>query len=233
MENKEKQYRYIAGGLLAVELIRMLIQAINGSFSFWTVLSLVATALMVAAMFTEKYVLLAVGAGLKLPSSLVSLVSNIRVVFSNIKYFGDSRYTNYALALGLSNILSLAVFVLLLLAVFQRDKAKKLCFTSAGLRVGVFVLTIVSYIIFGVNVRSILRLIPSTLLGCASIVLVGIVMQAGKKCENVSPAVPTAAPVTADTSARIDKLMKLKTLLDNGVLTQEEFDAKKKQLLGQ
>ena len=30
----------------------------------------------------------------------------------------------------------------------------------------------------------------------------------------------------------IDDLKKLKDLLDNGVITQEEFDAKKKQLLG-
>lgn len=35
---------------------------------------------------------------------------------------------------------------------------------------------------------------------------------------------------TSDTS--IDDLLKLKTLLDQGILTQEEFDAKKKQLLG-
>ena len=30
----------------------------------------------------------------------------------------------------------------------------------------------------------------------------------------------------------MDKLQKLKSLLDNGIITQEEFDAKKKQLLG-
>lgn len=32
--------------------------------------------------------------------------------------------------------------------------------------------------------------------------------------------------------SNIDEISKLKTLLDNGIITQEEFDEKKKQLLG-
>ena len=38
---------------------------------------------------------------------------------------------------------------------------------------------------------------------------------------------PAVAPVSA-----ADEILKFKTLLDQGILTQEEFDAKKKQLLG-
>lgn len=44
--------------------------------------------------------------------------------------------------------------------------------------------------------------------------------------ETASPVVPTAAISAAD------ELKKFKELLDMGVITQEEFDAKKKQLLG-
>lgn len=40
---------------------------------------------------------------------------------------------------------------------------------------------------------------------------------------------PAAAPSTASAA---DEILKFKELLDMGVLTQEEFDAKKKQLLG-
>ena len=49
--------------------------------------------------------------------------------------------------------------------------------------------------------------------------------------KNVSSAAstPSSAPAGADTA---DQLMKYKELLDSGVITQEEFDAKKKQLLG-
>ena len=52
----------------------------------------------------------------------------------------------------------------------------------------------------------------------------------------VAPAAPAAAPVPAaaptSVSEAADDLLKLKELLDAGILTQEEFDAKKKQLLG-
>ncbi len=41
-----------------------------------------------------------------------------------------------------------------------------------------------------------------------------------------------ATTVIQQNSDEVDKLKKYKDLLDNGVITQEEFDAKKKQLLG-
>ena len=52
-----------------------------------------------------------------------------------------------------------------------------------------------------------------------------------------APAAPAAAPAPApaapaSVSEAADDLLKLKELLDAGILTQEEFDAKKKQLLG-
>ena len=44
---------------------------------------------------------------------------------------------------------------------------------------------------------------------------------------------PTAENTTVvQNSDEADKLKKYKDLLDSGVITQEEFDAKKKQLLG-
>ena len=42
----------------------------------------------------------------------------------------------------------------------------------------------------------------------------------------------TQSGVPASTISAADELKKFKELLDSGVITQEEFDAKKKQLLG-
>jgi predicted Zn-dependent peptidase len=42
----------------------------------------------------------------------------------------------------------------------------------------------------------------------------------------------TAPVVVAGTVSNADELKKYKELLDAGIITQEEFDAKKKQLLG-
>ena len=47
---------------------------------------------------------------------------------------------------------------------------------------------------------------------------------------SVAPAPAPAAPASVSEAA--DDLLKLKELLDADILTQEEFDAKKKQLLG-
>lgn len=43
----------------------------------------------------------------------------------------------------------------------------------------------------------------------------------------------TGGTVIQQTTSAADELKKFKELLDSGVITQEEFDAKKKQLLGQ
>ena len=230
-KSNAKTLRYIAGGLFAAELVMTLISAITGSFSFWTVLALAAGALMVAAMFTEKYVLLAVGAGLRISGGLYSVVMALRALFG---WIDSDFFAVIYLFLSLASIFTLASWIPLLLAVFKRDKAKTLCFASAGLRAGNFVATLVAYIAMSIRVTGILRLILTTLLACGSIVLAGISMQTGEKSVTARPAAsaaPAAAPAAVDTTTRIDKLMKLKALLDNGVLTQEEFDAKKQELL--
>ena len=52
-----------------------------------------------------------------------------------------------------------------------------------------------------------------------------------KKVDEVKRGRTAAVNVTAPMSVA-DEILKLKELLDMGILTQEEFDAKKKQLLG-
>lgn len=47
--------------------------------------------------------------------------------------------------------------------------------------------------------------------------------------EQEAPAAPQAAPAEADYTAELEKLAKLR---DEGVISAEDFEAKKKQLLG-
>ena len=53
-----------------------------------------------------------------------------------------------------------------------------------------------------------------------------VVMDYEKRASQPTPA-PAGAPVSA-----VEEIRGLKALLDEGILTQEEFEAKKKQLLG-
>lgn len=51
--------------------------------------------------------------------------------------------------------------------------------------------------------------------------------------KNTQPAIaPATVPATTSTTSLVEDLKALKELVDLGILTQEEFDAKKKQMLG-
>ena len=73
-------------------------------------------------------------------------------------------------------------------------------------------------------------------LGDAGGMLFGMNLAGGLDPRNasqaVAPAPTAAAPSASDLDAQIEALKKLKELLDAGILSQEEFDAKKKQVLG-
>ena len=53
-----------------------------------------------------------------------------------------------------------------------------------------------------------------------------------KKATAAQSAVPSQAAPTNSSDDSLEQLKKLAELKDQGILTQEEFDAKKKQILG-
>ncbi|MBR5773434.1 MAG: SHOCT domain-containing protein [Clostridia bacterium] len=58
-----------------------------------------------------------------------------------------------------------------------------------------------------------------------------LAQQINDRQKNTETSAPVATTI-AQTDNTADQLKKFKDLLDSGVITQEEFDAKKKQLLG-
>lgn len=56
--------------------------------------------------------------------------------------------------------------------------------------------------------------------------------QDAQKAQQYYQEQPQAAPAPVSTSDQFAELEKLGQLKDQGILTQEEFDAKKKQILG-
>ena len=70
------------------------------------------------------------------------------------------------------------------------------------------------------------------LLLTGAIEFIGHFIKKGKNAPAEKNTVPAEEVVQAPKEPNIDDLKKYKDLLDAGVITQEEFDAKKKQLLG-
>ena len=65
------------------------------------------------------------------------------------------------------------------------------------------------------------------------VLLLGLAFQKKRVPAKVMANASSTSTTTAiGTETAIEKLTKLKQLLDEGIITQEEFEAKKKQLLG-
>lgn len=117
-------------------------------------------------------------------------------------------------------------FIALLLAYFTRPKRS----IGFGLIAACAVIAafIIYFIIAGFfTVFTVSNLINYGILIALSIML-GFIFSRQSKA--AGSAQPHAEVISVET--QVEKLSNLKTLLDTGVITQEEFDAKKKQILG-
>ena len=92
------------------------------------------------------------------------------------------------------------------------------------------------YMVSAYSTRKFLSVIAvATASGITKFSLIGNYKEIGdvlsKKINERQQNTETATKQTAENAA-MDDILKLKSLLDSGIITQEEFDAKKKQLLG-
>ena len=93
------------------------------------------------------------------------------------------------------------------------------------------------YMVSAYSTRKLLSTIAvATSSGITKFALIGNYAEIGKvlskKINERQENTTTEARATASQSNAMDDLKKLKDLLDSGIITQEEFEAKKKQLLG-
>ena len=226
-----KTIRYLAGAMFALMGLSSILNVIFclENSKNWVVdaLSAISAILMAVSMFCIKYELLMAGSGVQAVAWFVDIFS--------LKLPIDMWYV-----LGiLLHILLIAGYIVVVLATLRNKNACKYGFISVALiAVGYFVYYLGTYGIsytmaqssffqglqpaFSLTISKIVPVIPPIILAC--IVL-----------ENVPQAQTTKTvkqpPKTAKSDNRIEELTKLKDLLDAGVITQEEFDAKKKQIL--
>lgn len=202
-DKKLKLLRIITGILFAYLLILQIKSAINNPY--WGNWFKAAGYLCMAiSMFSGCYTLLTVGAVGNAIPLCARLLSNVRYMQAlNILYC----------------VLGILPYVLLMCAVGKKQSALKLCITAAIAALGSGIASWILYHSSGVTA------IFSLLVRVAPIVLSGLVLK------NVPVKKRTFATTAQPSVSKVEALTKLKLLLDAGAISQEEFDAKKKQLL--
>ena len=216
-EKNLKIVRYITGVLfLALAITSFLYKyTFSGStyaigYAIGYIVSALGAAIMAVSMFLGMRQVFIVGAGFQAVSCLIKLLA----LHENIMNI-------------LSAVLLLAGYVLAAFAIQDKKNTSKYVIVSVVL---FLIGNIANQIAFFTDKLSIIWALKDFVSVASPILLACIVF------ENIPQAQTTKMvkqpTKTAKSNERIEELTKLKDLLDTGVISQEEFDAKKKQILG-
>lgn len=148
------------------------------------------------------------------------------VSFANLNTFGNFAWV-------VSHAVSIVSWGLLLYSVFKKTSVKNLCLMAAGLQIiALFIWNLDHVLKEEEKISFLLNGLWSAILLCIPIVLSTFIFNNEEFSFN-SFSFPTKVKTkpTISKTNQYDDLSKLKELLDSGVITQEEFDQKKKQIL--
>ena len=216
-EKNLKIVRYITGVLFLALAITSFLYKYTFSSSTYAIgyaigyiVSALGAAIMAVSMFLGMRQVFIVGAGFQAVSCLIKLLA----LHENIMNI-------------LSAVLLLAGYVLAAFAIQDKKNTSKYVIVSVVL---FLIGNIANQIAFLTDKLSIIWALKDFVSVASPILLACIVF------ENIPQAQTTKMvkqpTKTAKSNDRIEELTKLKDLLDTGVISQEEFDAKKKQILG-
>lgn len=216
-EKNLKIVRYITGVLfLALAITSFLYKyTFSGStyaigYAIGYIVSALGAAIMAVSMFLGMRQVFIVGAGFQAVSCLIKLLA----LHENIMNI-------------LSAVLLLAGYVLAAFAIQDKKNTSKYVIVSVVL---FLIGNIANQIAFFTDKLSIIWALKDFVSVASPILLACIVFENTPQAQTTKMVKqPTK---TAKSNDRIEELTKLKDLLDTGVISQEEFDAKKKQILG-
>lgn len=147
-----------------------------------------------------------------------------------IKRIFDIYRNHMRIANLLFTLLDIFAWCLIVYAIIKKSNQKTYCTISAGLILATFLIRQIYWVAFwgaSFGFAGLLRQLPTII----SVALTGAVIEDTDFISGASKSIQKTAPVKLGVESQIDKLTKLKGLLDSGVITQEEFDEKKKELL--
>lgn len=227
MESKTKiPFRYIAGGCFAASTIIYLIYLISGiDFSLSYLFSALAFAAIAVGLFLSIPMVSAAGSALFLILNVVDLFQFLHDLFS----YYDSFYFSTYHFIYLIDYLETVIFSLILLVTcLNRRSAKTMGIIAAAVQVLYIIIIGVFGFSWYLNWEVSLWVVVRLLLDCAGAVFLGFAFSELKSKSKAA----AAALWPSGVSDTYEKLTHLKGLLDKGIITQEDFDAKKKDILG-
>lgn len=214
-----KKIQYLSGALFMVEASQLICQFISGMapVSFQLILTLIGTLLMAISMFTGMTQLLMAGAGIR-------GILFISMIWAIIR----SGFKPYRL----SSFLVAIVYVIVAIAAFQKKAASKYGLICTPL---IFTGSMITYITQTQN-PGIWPSIYFSLRNCvptATCILLSCIVLEYLPQTSAAKTKKPLSDKSVNSDDRVEALTKLKQLLDSGVITQEEFETKKKQILGE
>lgn len=193
-------------------------------FNFLMLISVIGSILVVIALLIKNTVLSTVGFGLLVFSGIISILQNIGPLL------GEGWIPVFVVFLW---ILSLTRDIFLLLVSIKPKSAKTLGTIAAGFAAVRLVAIIINNLIEGYEFS--FEAIAWGVLITVSAMLLGLTYDGYANSVSVSKThVPVRENAVAQNTLQtnnVEKILRLKEFLDQGVITQEEFDQKKKELL--
>jgi hypothetical protein len=215
MKNKSV-FQYIAGGCFLGCAVTIVIPLVRYGFTWMRLFLLTGGILTAVGLALMIPVLSAVGCGLCAIASALEVFDVLETCF----------YHSFFIAWAIVDILVLVVWVLLAVAFVNRKNAKVLSVAAAAGE-------LISVLIFVVVYRT----VPVAQSLIADLLLIIGAVFAGLALSSMPVKIPQNTSSTSTSSSSQSsaspalRIEKLKGLLDQGVISQEEFDAKKKEIL--
>lgn len=236
MTRQKNIRRYIAAACFAgtaVISVISLIKNISNNISYdtvsliFSVLYMIGCALIAVSMFASVPVLTAVGGGLALLNAVRSLISFIKLVALDSNYLSIVLF-NISLA-----AFQVVFFILIIIAGLNKKSAKVLGITAAsvyGVRLLVYIICrLINYGYISMGLTAWLHYL-FMILGAVMLGLVLYDMQAGYSASK-RPGAQVSDTELFSGNSQLDQLGKAKMLLDAGVISKEEFTARKRNIL--
>ena len=220
-EKKCNLFRYIASAFFILHVIAIVI---SGNIGGSNLLSILADVILAVSLLTKKDKFFAIGIVARLIHTIVFsfgyISSLIGEDIGTIWYFLQATGLT---ATFLMKVVSIVPYVLILISLFDISKYKKLGIISIGM---LFATDVVAEV-FDWGFIGILSGLIVAITSSLPIVFAVIAIQNSSQSQPIVIKKRTMPNITTG-----EKLTKLKELLDMGAITQEDFDEKKKQLLG-